>query len=186
MLIAFHLCRAVFSDTLVIEGADGAPLDVGLDHIYSGTLEDDPNARVYGSINEHGIFEGKIYTKDGTYYVERASRYPNASDPDGTESAHSVIYLSEDVSHPYLDTLGSGCGQGSKEAHVRKWMEEVSNSVSEEQGEVESHKREKRSPLDRTNLFDGIPTIPSFSFSSNNQNRRDSGRPEGEWRNQSP
>ena len=154
-----------------------------MSHIFSGHLEDEPSARVYGFMNEAGIFEGKIYTQNGTYYVERASRYLNDSDPAPKEMIgdHSVIYKSEDVKHPYLDTLGAGCGAGQQEESVRRWMEEISNSATEEDIDNEvSYRlplpRAKRSPLDHSHLFDGIPTIPSYSFSNGNNNgRRDSG-----------
>ncbi|KAI1290401.1 Disintegrin and metalloproteinase domain-containing protein 10 [Halotydeus destructor] len=181
--------ESVFSPDLIIESSEGKPIRVSLDHIYSGHLENEPNSRVYGSLDENGIFEGKMFTDSGTYYVERADRYFPSLNSSQRMPGHSVIYMSEDVSHPYLETLGAGCGSGAKQGETRQWMDRVSNSGVEEP-EMEDPKvtagknkyklkdvaRAKRSPQ-------GFPfdfSTPTLSFSSGG--RRDNGaRPEDIW-----
>lgn len=44
------------------------------------------------------MFDGKIITPDGTYYVERANKYAL---PSTNASLHSVIYGDRDVHDPY-------------------------------------------------------------------------------------
>lgn len=57
-----------------------------------------PNSHVFGSLHD-GVFDGKIITPQGTYYVERASKY--SSLPSTNQSLHSVIYSEHDVHDPY-------------------------------------------------------------------------------------
>lgn len=52
---------------------------------------------VFGSVS-NGVFEGKIVSPHGSYYVEKAHRYfPNNSN----KSFHSVIYSEADIQDPY-------------------------------------------------------------------------------------
>lgn len=52
---------------------------------------------VFGSISD-GIFEGKIVSPHGSYYVEKAHHYfPN----DSSRTFHSVIYSENDIQDPY-------------------------------------------------------------------------------------
>jgi disintegrin and metalloproteinase domain-containing protein 10 len=52
---------------------------------------------VFGSVSD-GVFEGKIVSPHGSYYVEKAHRYfPNNSN----KSFHSVIYSEADILDPY-------------------------------------------------------------------------------------
>lgn len=54
---------------------------------------------VFGAISD-GVFEGKLVTPRGKYYVEKAYKYF----PDKTnQSFHSVIYAENDVEDPYED-----------------------------------------------------------------------------------
>ena len=53
---------------------------------------------VFGSI-QNGVFDGKIITPDGTFYVERANKYTLPST--NASLHHSVIYKDRDVTDPY-------------------------------------------------------------------------------------
>lgn len=125
---------SVFSDDLKIEGSDGSPVNVNLDHIYSGHLEDEPNSHVFGSIRD-GVFEGRIQTPNGTFYVERSYKYfkpgdsqSGTGDPGVSPPFHSVIYSSDEVHHPLLEKeLGAGCAS-NLDAGVTRWMESISTS----------------------------------------------------------
>lgn len=200
---------SVFSDDLVVESSNGTRLDVSLQHLYTGHLEGEPGSRAFGSIR-NGLFEGKVYTPNGTFYVEPAERYfkrpstPSSSEsqeapaangqevPTPTLRGHSVIYSSEDVSHPYLEVLGSGCGAARKDRGVRDWMDEVSNSVvpgSEAEALEQAKKekairkakadallRKKRSPAGGSgggNPFGVYTSTPSYSFSQRDGHNED-------------
>lgn len=64
----------------------------------------EPKSMVYGSIID-GVFDGKIHSQDGVYYVEKATKYF----PDNTTTAkshrrnpfHSIIYKEAHVVDPY-------------------------------------------------------------------------------------
>lgn len=118
---------SVFSKDLVIEDPAGQRLDVSLDHIYSGYLEDEANrSKVYGHL-VNGVFEGKIESENGTFYVERAHRYNQINKI--KKNVHSVIYNSEDVVHPHTNHFEGGC---MNEA-IREWMDKISRSAVVEQ-----------------------------------------------------
>ncbi|GBP09959.1 Disintegrin and metalloproteinase domain-containing protein 10 homolog [Eumeta japonica] len=58
----------------------------------------DPQSTVFGSVTD-GVFEGKIVSGQGAFYVEHARRY---FPPNGTRTrVHSVIYRESDVTDPY-------------------------------------------------------------------------------------
>lgn len=50
----------------------------------------------YGSI-VGGVFDGKIHSDDGVFYVEKASKYFDNS----TDRFHSIIYKEAHVVDPY-------------------------------------------------------------------------------------
>lgn len=59
----------------------------------------------YGSIVD-GVFDGKIHSKDGVYYVEKASKYfPRSESSSGSandgDRFHSIIYREAHVIDPY-------------------------------------------------------------------------------------
>ncbi|ENN72213.1 hypothetical protein YQE_11143, partial [Dendroctonus ponderosae] len=59
----------------------------------------EPDSKVFGSISE-GVFEGKIVSPSGSYYVEKAHHYfPQKTHPNRT--FHSVIYHEDHVHDPY-------------------------------------------------------------------------------------
>lgn len=118
---------SVFSPDLVIENPNGDKLDINLDHIYSGYLEDEENlSKVYGNL-VNGVFEGKIYSpKNGTYYVERSHRYNHLNKK--KKNVHSVIYNSEDVVHPNSNNFEGGCMNDK----IKDWMDKLSRSAVED------------------------------------------------------
>lgn len=112
---------SVFSKDLIIEDPNGQKLDVNLDHIYSGYLEDEANlSKVYGHLI-NGVFEGKIHSKNGTFYVERAHHYNQIK----KKNVHSVIYNSEDVIHPHGHHFEGGC----MNEQIKDWMDKISRSA---------------------------------------------------------
>jgi disintegrin and metalloproteinase domain-containing protein 10 len=52
---------------------------------------------VFGSISD-GVFEGKIVSPQGSYYVEKALHY---FPKDSNKTSHSVIYAESDIEDPY-------------------------------------------------------------------------------------
>lgn len=117
----------VFSDRLEVHGEQG-PLDVDTSHIYSGYLIGEPGSKVFGSIID-GVFEGKIVSPKGSYYVEKARHYfPHAKHPNRT--FHSIIYHEDHVHDPYEDVReghATGCGINDD---IMEWMDKIQNSAS--------------------------------------------------------
>jgi len=182
---------SVFSHNLRVEGPDGEPLHLPLDHIYSGHLENTLDSHVYGSVRD-GIFEGKIFIPNGSFYVERSHKYfkgrrsrnvlqephpsssPSSVDESTSPFFHSVIYKSEDVKHPILDkVLGSGCASNI-DPQVTEWMERVSNSAVRDEDNVSSKKDDAHERVKRG--------APSFSSSSRDHAKED-GHTINVWRN---
>lgn len=59
----------------------------------------EPGSSVFGSLID-GVFEGKIVSPKGSYYVEKAHHYfPHTTHPNKT--FHSVIYHEDHVEDPY-------------------------------------------------------------------------------------
>lgn len=136
---------SIFSNDLQIEGPEGAPLNVNLNHIYSGHLHDVPGSQVFGSVVD-GVFDGKILTPNGTFYVEKSVKYfkPKESNSTRKSFTHSVIYSADEVKHPLLNkSLGSGCAS-NLDNHVTQWMQSVSTSHISDSSNKEQ--RVKRSP----------------------------------------
>lgn len=80
-----------------MEGSKGEKHFVDTSHIYHGDLLGDRSSTVFGSITD-GVFEGKIMSRHGSYYVEKTKHYfPH----DHNDTFHSVIYKEQDVSDPY-------------------------------------------------------------------------------------
>lgn len=119
---------STFSSNIEIVSYQNLPLDVDTSHIYDGYLLDEPKSQAYGSIVD-GVFDGKIHSKDGVFYVEKTSKYPNRL-KNITGKTHSIIYKEENVIDPYERHRSGhkgGCGVTDE---VAQWM----NSV--QQGEV--------------------------------------------------
>ena len=173
---------SVFSDDLLVEGSDGKPVGVNLDHIYSGELEDVPNSHVFGTVRD-GVFEGRIHTPNETFYVERSFRYfspkNHAFEPRADRVSppfHSVIYSADEVHHPLLEKhLGAGCAS-NLDAGVARWMDSVSTSSipgSEEASSQKILQRERRAS-------------PYSYPGSSNKPRDHSGSPDDVWQLRSP
>ncbi|KAF5276824.1 hypothetical protein FQA39_LY06376 [Lamprigera yunnana] len=115
---------AVFHKNLEVYGTAGL-LDVDTSHIYHGHLDDVPGSSVYGSII-NGVFEGKIASPTGSYYVEKAHHYfPQKHYPNKT--FHSVIYHEDHLIDPYENKReGGGCGISEG---VFEWMNQIQNSA---------------------------------------------------------
>lgn len=174
--------RSVFSPDLVVEGGDGKPVDLPLDHLFSGQLLGDRKSHVFGSVRD-GIFEGSIVTPNATYYMERAHRYfpgGNTSDRSSGQRAgdqesagtspsfHSVIYSSNDVKHPLIDkSLGSGCAS-SHDPEVSDWMRRVSESGEKVRSRRSAGDEDEGRRFDRQSSG-----RPSFSQSSRDHPKDD-------------
>lgn len=125
---------SAFTHDYKVEGPGGVAHNVDTSHIYRGELVDEPGSVVFGSVSD-GVFEGKIMSGEGVYYVERARRYfaPPSAGNATDQSYHSLIYRDADVGDPYaLRRHGhvGGCGITDE---VVQWMERVQNSAVEEE-----------------------------------------------------
>lgn len=117
----------VFSDKLEVLDDKGQRIEADPSHIYTGYLIGEPESNVFGSII-NGVFEGKIVSPKGSYYVEKAHHYfPYKTHPNRT--FHSVIYHEDHVHDPYESVReghSAGCGINDD---VIAWMESVQNSA---------------------------------------------------------
>ncbi|KAJ8947906.1 hypothetical protein NQ314_008530 [Rhamnusium bicolor] len=90
----------------------------------------EPGSSVFGSLID-GVFEGKIISPKGSYFVEKAHHYfPHTEHPNRT--FHSVIYQEDHVNDPYADQReghSSGCGINDE---IIQWMEKVQYSGIED------------------------------------------------------
>ncbi|XP_068082723.1 disintegrin and metalloproteinase domain-containing protein 10 isoform X2 [Anabrus simplex] len=117
-----------FSDNLVIHGPTGEVEDLDTSHIYQGHILGEPGSHVFGSISD-GVFEGKIISNKGSFYVERAHRY---FPKDSNQSFHSVIYKESDVEDPYENIRTGHVGGCGINDDILQWMDHVQNSAVEE------------------------------------------------------
>lgn len=166
--------ETIFAKEAIIENSQGDSIKHNINQklfSLSGHLHDQPNdSLVFGSLKK-GIFEGRIHTNDNQiFYVERARKYlddlkehnqqfQNITRPQDLDF-HSVIYSSNDVSHPHddgkenshlnlhhvdqLPTLDSACGEQNEE--VKSWLRKVSTSGVP--GSEKEHLHEKKSKID--------------------------------------
>ncbi|XP_018322244.1 disintegrin and metalloproteinase domain-containing protein 10 isoform X2 [Agrilus planipennis] len=132
----------VFADKLEVHGPNGKPVHVDTAHIYKGRVIGEPDSVVFGSVID-GVFEGKIVTPKGNFFVEKSYRYfPEHKHPNRT--FHSVIYREDHVSDPYENRRaghGSGCGITDE---VSQWMEKVQNAAVEDPPPNSKEKYRKR------------------------------------------
>jgi disintegrin and metalloproteinase domain-containing protein 10 len=116
---------SVFSDSMEVHGPEGR-IDVDTSHIYKGHLLGEPESSVFGSLID-GVFEGKIVSPKGSYFVEKAHHYfPRTTHPNST--FHSVIYHEDHVQDPYehvREGHSAGCGIDDD---VIQWMDRIQNS----------------------------------------------------------
>lgn len=118
----------VFSNNLEVHGESG-PLNVDTSHIYEGHLLGEPNSAVFGSVI-NGVFEGKIHSTKGAYFVENGRHYfPHKALKNST--VHSVIYHEDHVENPH-DHQHDGPGGCGITEEVTQWMERIQNSAIED------------------------------------------------------
>ncbi|XP_050312944.1 disintegrin and metalloproteinase domain-containing protein 10 isoform X2 [Anthonomus grandis grandis] len=134
-----------FGERLEIHGENG-PIDVDTSHIYKGYLIGEPKSEVFGSIID-GVFEGKIVSSNGSFYVEKAHHYfPHHSHPNRT--FHSVIYHEDHVHDPFANERqghSAGCGINDE---VIAWMESIQNSAV-----PEPYSQDQERKLPKSDLF---------------------------------
>ena len=75
---------------------DGDEKSIGFDRnsLFVGELVGEPGSSIHGILHDDGTFTGKIYSKDGVYFLESARKYF-----DKPTHFHSVIYKDEDVTY---------------------------------------------------------------------------------------
>ncbi|KAK7871976.1 hypothetical protein R5R35_004767 [Gryllus longicercus] len=130
-----------FSDNLVIHGPSGKVEELDTSHIYHGHLDEEPGSHVFGSLSD-GIFEGKIVTNKGSFYVERAYRY---FPKDANTTFHSVIYAENDIEDPYEKVRTGHVGGCGITDEIIQWMDRIQNSaVDEEEDKPVKHKQHKQ------------------------------------------
>nr|CAG4646099.1 EOG090X02I4 [Macrothrix elegans] len=145
---------STFSSDVQIVSHEGHPLNVDTSHLYEGHLQGEPGSLVYGSIVD-GVFDGKIHSEDGTYYVEKASKYPNLvndTNRQATDLFHSIIYKEAHVIDPYEDHRTGHVGGCGVTDEVAAWMENIQHGAAEDD-EVEVVEKEEE-PDDNTNEID--------------------------------
>nr|CAG4648533.1 EOG090X02I4 [Polyphemus pediculus] len=102
-------------------------LDVDTSHLYEGDLIDEPGSHAYGSIID-GVFDGKIHTADGVFYVEKASKYrPHLKKVH--KKVHSIIYKDEHVIDPYESHRTGHVGGCGVTDQVASWMDSVQHGA---------------------------------------------------------
>ena len=147
---------SALSSSIDIVSHDNKPLDVDLSHLYDGILEDEPTSHAYGSIVD-GVFDGKIHTEDGVFYVERKSKYADRL-TNVTSRTHSIIYREENVIDPYEKMRSghlSGCGVNNE---MKDYLhsaslhsaQQAADDVDEDHSAPSSGDRFKRSITDET------------------------------------
>lgn len=77
----------------IVDGA-GNRIEFDQDSLSVGEIVDEPESQVHGVLHDDGTFTGKIYSKDGVFFVESAKKYFEKP-----TDFHSVIYKDEDVKY---------------------------------------------------------------------------------------
>ncbi|KAK4021038.1 hypothetical protein OUZ56_002972 [Daphnia magna] len=129
-----------FSSDVQFVSHKGHPLDVDTSHLYEGHLQGEPKSMVYGSIID-GIFDGKIHSQDGVFYVEKATKYF----PDNSTTAkfhrrnpfHSIIYKEAHVVDPYEQHRTGHVGGCGVTDEVAAWMDDIQHGATDEEKEDE-------------------------------------------------
>ena len=80
-------------DAQIVDG-DEKSIGFDRDSLFVGELVGEPGSRVHGILHADGTFTGKIYSKDGVYFLESARKYF-----DKPMDFHSVIYKEKDVTY---------------------------------------------------------------------------------------
>ena len=87
--------RTIAPDAEIVDG-DGKRIRFDKNSLLVGEVIGEPGSIAHGLLDEDGLFTGKIYTKDGVYFIESAKRYF-----DKPTGFHSVIYKDEDVKYDF-------------------------------------------------------------------------------------
>ncbi|XP_069703411.1 disintegrin and metalloproteinase domain-containing protein 10 isoform X1 [Periplaneta americana] len=117
-----------FSNNLVVVGPSGQEEDLETSHIYQGHILGEAESYVYGSISD-GVFQGKIVSPKGSYYVEKAHYY---FPKDSNKTFHSIIYSESDIQDPYEHLRTGHVGGCGITDEVVQWMDRIQNSVEDE------------------------------------------------------
>ncbi|XP_014669132.1 PREDICTED: disintegrin and metalloproteinase domain-containing protein 10-like [Priapulus caudatus] len=146
---------SIFSEDFVLENHEGPLEDFDTSFFYVGDLWGVEGTKVDGSILK-GVFDGKIYTPKGNYYIERAQKY--LDDP-----VHpSIIYAERDVDDVYRhkrETEAPGCGLTSQ---VEEWMHQIQTSATDEgatdaaEGSAQDELAAKRESLSKVKTNFGL------------------------------
>lgn len=136
----FHLRlsrdASVFHKRLVTETTASGIVRLETGHIFRGIVLGDPQSHVYGSLH-NGVFEGRIETSSGKFYVETAWKFI-----DRPTSFHSVLYSSRDIRIPHATRSKpvSWCGvSGETEEWMRKVLESRRQNAKEHQYQRTRH-----------------------------------------------
>nr|CAG4638307.1 EOG090X02I4 [Cyclestheria hislopi] len=133
----FHLRlkrdTSVFSPDVEILSHKGTTIYVDTSHFYEGHLIGEPKSLAFGSLHD-GIFDGKIHSKDGVYYVEKASKYtPYLKNK--TDDFHSVIYKEEHVVDPYEEFRSGHVGGCGVTDEIAEWMDTIQHGSIDDDDE---------------------------------------------------
>ena len=123
-------------DAQIVDG-DGKRIKFDRQTLTVGELIDEPGSNAHGVLHEDGVFTGKIYTKDGAYFVESAKRYF-----DNPTGFHSIIYKDKDVQYdikfhepkvPPLDSLDDSVKEKHFERESRQRRAATTGNLQYEQ-----------------------------------------------------
>ncbi|XP_023703400.1 disintegrin and metalloproteinase domain-containing protein 10 isoform X2 [Cryptotermes secundus] len=119
---------STFSNNLVVVGPSGQKEDLETSHIYHGHIIGEAGSYVFGSIID-GVFEGKIVSPQGSYYVEKVHHY---FPKDSNKTFHSVIYSEGDIEDPYEHLRTGHVGGCGISDDTVQWMDHIQNSMEDE------------------------------------------------------
>uniref|UniRef100_A0A8C5EHA3 ADAM10 endopeptidase n=1 Tax=Gouania willdenowi TaxID=441366 RepID=A0A8C5EHA3_GOUWI len=152
---SFHLLlrndQAAFSKKFTILSRNDS-MSADLSHIYSGTLEGEPDSGCHGSVIQ-GQFEGTIHTSNGTFHVEPVHRY--LSSP---TDHHSIIYHEDDMVNRSKRTVDESKTSCLLHFHVDYLFFKKFKSVEAVVAQISSYIRAVNDIYDKVD-FDGIKLI---------------------------
>nr|CAG4646879.1 EOG090X02I4 [Megafenestra aurita] len=129
---------STFSPDVQIVSHQGQPLRVDTSHLYEGHIQGEPKSLVFGSIID-GVFDGKIHSQDGVFYVEKASKYFQDNSTNGNVGGrnqfHSIIYKEAHVIDPYEQHRTGHVGGCGVTDEVAAWMDDIQHGAADEEVE---------------------------------------------------
>nr|CAG4641525.1 EOG090X02I4 [Eurycercus lamellatus] len=137
--LKFKRDTSTFSPNVEIVSHQGHPIDVDTSHLYEGHLQDEPKSFAFGSITD-GVFDGKIHSQDGVFYVEKAAKYfPLSNNSSNSEEVkfHSIIYKESHVIDPYEEHRTGHVGGCGVTDEVAAWMDDIQHGAEDETGRSE-------------------------------------------------